>query len=244
MLHRVSLVRKVATASVCSVAAFGLGYNVATSNVQASPSIDIAQTIPLHILAQLNAEQQSKLRARPSFTTNSAVAILGPSPADNKDSGVRGCVDFFEPKVSGGPITVRASITGLKPNSKHGFHIHTLGDLTKGCMSAGGHWNPFDAPHGAQHQLQHRSNRLRCFANFKTGGPSDASSVRHAGDLGNLQSDGSGNCNVEFQDSLLTLHGPLSIIGRSVIMYATPASAPDLCFSSFVTAVLFYQSCR
>jgi Cu-Zn family superoxide dismutase len=106
------------------------------------------------ILKQLNSKQQAKLLAQPSFTTNAAVAILGPSPADSKDSGVRGSVVFVQPKSSDDAITVRASITGLKPNSKHGFHIHTLGDLTKGCLSAGGHWNPFDAPHGApQHPI-------------------------------------------------------------------------------------------
>jgi hypothetical protein len=149
MMRRVTSMRTAATASICSALAFGLGHCVANSNVQASPSTDIAQTIPPRILGQLNEQQQAKLHARPSFFTNSAVAILGPSPADSKDSGVRGVVAFYEPHASGGPVTVRASVTGLKPNSKHGFHIHTLGDLTKGCMSAGGHWNPFDAPHGA-----------------------------------------------------------------------------------------------
>jgi Cu-Zn family superoxide dismutase len=54
--------------------------------------------------------------------------------------------------------------------------------------------------------------------NINTGGPNDAADTRHAGDLGNLQSDAAGNCVVEFQDKLLTLHGPLSIVGRSVIM--------------------------
>jgi hypothetical protein len=44
--------------------------------------------------------------------------------------------------------------------------------------------------------------------------------MRHAGDLGNLQSDALGNCNVELEDKLLTLHGALSIVGRSVIMCA------------------------
>jgi hypothetical protein len=164
MLRRVSLVKTAAAASVCSAVAFGLGYNVANSHVQASPATDIAQSIPLRILAQLNAEQRAKLLNRPSFTTNSAVAILGPSPADSNDSGVRGVVVFHEPKVAGAPITVRASVSGLKPNSKHGFHIHTLGDLTKGCMSAGGHWNPFDALHGAYKQLHVERCCWLCFA--------------------------------------------------------------------------------
>jgi Cu/Zn superoxide dismutase len=60
-----------------------------------------------------------------------------------------------KPTNSSAPIRVRVSVSGLKPSSKHGFHIHTLGDLTKGCMSAGGHWNPFNAPHGAHQQPLH-----------------------------------------------------------------------------------------
>jgi hypothetical protein len=144
MTRQFSLLRSVAPASICSALAFGLGFNAANSKPQAASGTDISP----RIVKQLTAEQQAKLLAHPSFTTNSAVAVLGPSPADSKDSGVRGSVVFFQSKSCDSPVRVRASITGLKPNSKHGFHIHTLGDLTKGCMSAGGHWNPFEAAHG------------------------------------------------------------------------------------------------
>jgi hypothetical protein len=145
MLRNGSFLRRAAAASLCSAVAFGFGCNASLSSTQAAQGSEIS----LRILKQLNAEQQAKLLAHPSFTTNAAVAILGPSPADSKDSGVRGSVVFVQPKSPDDAVIVRASITGLKPNSQHGFHIHTLGDLTKGCMSAGGHWNPFNAPHGA-----------------------------------------------------------------------------------------------
>ena len=145
MSRRLSLLGGVASASLCSALAFGLGSHWSASKAQAASSVELSP----RILKQLNHQQQSKLLSTPSFSTNSAVAILGPSPADSSDSGVRGSVVFTQPRTSEHPIRVRATITGLKPNSKHGFHIHTLGDLSKGCMSAGGHWNPFDATHGA-----------------------------------------------------------------------------------------------
>ncbi|MEF9944613.1 MAG: superoxide dismutase family protein, partial [Burkholderiaceae bacterium] len=39
-----------------------------------------------------------------------------------------------------GQVLVTASVSGLKPNSEHGFHIHEKGDCSAGDgMSAGGH---------------------------------------------------------------------------------------------------------
>ena len=134
-------------------------------------------------------------------SSESAVAVLGPSPADKADSGVRGSVTFQQARASlaapdgPSPVRLRVRVSGLAPHSKHGFHVHALGDLTKGCMSAGGHWNPGGAAHG---------------------GPADAPDARHAGDLGNVVADASGNVDVEIEDVLLTLRGPLSIIGVRV----------------------------
>jgi Cu-Zn family superoxide dismutase len=57
-------------------------------------------------------------------------------------------------------------VKGLKAESMHGFHIHEFGDLTEGCKTAGGHFNPHKQTHG---------------------GP--MADVRHVGDLGNIKSD-------------------------------------------------------
>ncbi len=75
-----------------------------------------------------------------------------------------------------------------------------------------------------------------CSAKPRTGGPANAADSRHAGDLGNLQSDATGSCHVEFQDKLLALHGPLSIIGRSVIMYDPCAIRARICPAASCTA--------
>lgn len=64
------------------------------------------------------------------------------------------------------------------------------GDATNGCLSAGPHFNPYQKSHGAP-----------------------AASERHVGDLGNIISDASGSAKFAFKDSLISLNGPLSIIG-------------------------------
>ncbi|ROT75129.1 copper/zinc superoxide dismutase isoform 2 [Penaeus vannamei] len=44
-----------------------------------------------------------------------------------------------------GPTVIEGVISNLSPGL-HGFHIHQLGDLTGGCASAGGHYNPYMRP--------------------------------------------------------------------------------------------------
>ena len=66
----------------------------------------------------------------------------------------------------------------------------TGGDLSSGCASAGSHFNPFSKMHGA---------------------PTDTS--RHVGDLGNIQSNAQGEAKFTIEDSLVTLNGPLSVVG-------------------------------
>lgn len=95
-----------------------------------------------------------------------------------------------------GPVTVTGEITGLA-EGKHGFHVHEFGDNTNGCISAGPHFNPNKKEHGAP----------------------DAE-IRHVGDLGNIVADGSGSAKINITDSLISLNGPNSIIGRTVVVHA------------------------
>ncbi|SCN66880.1 probable superoxide dismutase [Fusarium fujikuroi] len=112
------------------------------------------------------------------------------------DSKVSGTV-IFEQESESAPTTITWDITGNDPNAKRGFHIHTFGDNTNGCTSAGPHFNPHNKTHGA---------------------PSDE--TRHVGDLGNLETDGQGNAKGSVTDSLVKLIGPHSIIGRTVVIHA------------------------
>lgn len=128
--------------------------------------------------------------ARRGTATPTAVAVLQPVG----DSGVHGVVHF---RKQGDVVRVEGRITGLSPG-KHGFHVHEFGDLTdmeKG-ESAGDHFNPTDQPHG----------------------PPDGE-ARHVGDLGNIEANDQGIAIIEIEDRVLTLDGPYSILGRSLVVH-------------------------
>ncbi|POR36939.1 Superoxide dismutase [Cu-Zn] [Tolypocladium paradoxum] len=112
------------------------------------------------------------------------------------DSQVSGTV-VFEQESESAPTKITWDITGNDPNAKRGFHIHTFGDNTNGCTSAGPHFNPHGKTHGA---------------------PSDE--ARHVGDLGNIETDGQGNAKGSVTDSFIKLIGPQSVIGRTVVVHA------------------------
>lgn len=125
-----------------------------------------------------------------------AVNELVAAVVSTEGSACRGVVRFTQ--VQGG-VKVVAEIQGLNPSAQHAFHIHEFGDATaSNGTSAGGHYNPQGHDHGR---------------------PEDT--VRHAGDLGNLQADANGKARYERLDTGFTLaglHNP--IIGRSVIIHA------------------------
>jgi Cu-Zn family superoxide dismutase len=112
------------------------------------------------------------------------------------DSQVKGKVTFT--KQADG-VLVTAEITGLTPGD-HGFHVHQWGDVSSADgTSTGGHFNPAGMQHGRP----------------------DADE-RHAGDFGNLTADAQGNAKYSRVDKTMVLEGPMSVIGRGIIIHADP----------------------
>lgn len=121
-----------------------------------------------------------------------AVAVLIPT-AGNKVSGT---VTFTQ---AGDNVKVSAQLEGLTPG-KHGFHIHEFGDCSsKDGAAAGGHFNPGGSAHGAPE-----------------------ASARHAGDMGNIDAGADGVARLEFNDPVMKLNGPGTIVGRGLIVHANP----------------------
>lgn len=136
--------------------------------------------------------QHATQAGQSAATPKTAVAMLYPTVGNQ----VHGVVTFVNVKKG---VKVVADVQGLSPG-KHGFHIHEFGDCTASDgKSAGGHFNPDVTPHGA---------------------PTAPGKDRHVGDLGNITAQKSGNAHLEWVDSLLTLDGAHSIIGRGVIVHA------------------------
>lgn len=123
-----------------------------------------------------------------------ATAKLEPT----RGNATAGTVTFVQ---SGDVVKVSGSITGLKPNAEHGFHIHEKGDCSSGDgMSAGGHFNPGGKPHGHHGMGEH-----------------------HSGDLPSLTADANGVAKFSFESRAIRVgSGDTNIVGRGLIVHRDP----------------------
>lgn len=108
-------------------------------------------------------------------------------------SKVAGTVDFAQTKNR---LLVRAYLSNIPPG-RHGFHLHAAGDCSgPDASSAGDHYNPTGLKHGAPNAFGH-----------------------HAGDLGNVVADDSGNAHVDVSiappEKRPFPAGPISSVNRS-----------------------------
>ncbi|RPJ50170.1 MAG: superoxide dismutase family protein [Acidobacteria bacterium] len=165
--------RRLALAGICVFCAFALSCSESEPNATSTEAVGETQT------------------PQAGGQVTMAVAELQPAAGKN----VKGTVTFES--VGGNEVKVTAHITGLAPG-KHGFHVHEKGDCSApDFTSAGGHFNPTNAPHGA---------------------PSDT--AHHSGDLGNIEVNSSGVGHLETTVDFLELNGPNSIVGKGLIVHS------------------------
>ena len=119
------------------------------------------------------------------------------------ESSATGRVTFTETPDG---LRVEYDLTGVELG-EHGLHVHEgegCGRGDDGTLGgeAGGHFNPLSAPHGS---------------------PEADRQSRHVGDLGNVTSVAGGVtggvAQGEFVDPLISLSGPTSIVGRTVVLH-------------------------
>jgi len=109
---------------------------------------------------------------------------------------IKGTVNFSE-DLDKNMVKIDLNLTGLKPNSAHGFHVHEAGDLTDKCTSMCAHFNPYGKTHGCPGMTQ-----------------------RHVGDLGNIVTNNKGDAKYSFYDNVIKLRGTkCNIIGRGLIIH-------------------------
>jgi Cu-Zn family superoxide dismutase len=141
-------------------------------------------TCPRTKAASCQCESVNKITEAQETVT--AVCVL-----EHSDT-VEGTILFKQ--QANGPTLIVGKITGLEPG-EHGFHIHEFGDLSQGCESAGGHYNPDGVDHGELQQ-------------------------GHVGDLGNITADDSGTASIKIVADRVDLIGERSVVGRSVVVHA------------------------
>jgi len=127
------------------------------------------------------------------------IAIFDKNCTWNVKGGVSGIINLHQcsPQFPT-QISVDLSVED-KTDSIHALHIHEYGNLLKGCMGAGGHYNPYNEYHGSK---KHHGIR------------------RHVGDLINNVKSSKGGIKTSFCDELVTLYGPNSVFGRTLVIHS------------------------
>jgi Cu-Zn family superoxide dismutase len=140
-------------------------------------------------LAGQAAPPEKPAAAAKTAGVDHAIAILHAAPGGK----VTGTIHFHRRP---GGVHVQGTLNGL-PEGAHGFHVHEFGDCSApDFTSAGSHFNPTGAPHGAR-----------------------TDEKRHVGDMGNVEAGAGGTVALDYTDPHLGFEGERSILGRGVIVH-------------------------
>ena len=123
--------------------------------------------------------------------TEGETTVIAQCELEHSDK-IKGTILLMQ--APGTPTLIKGTITGLTPG-EHGFHIHEFGDMSKGCESMGGHYNPDDITHG----------------DLETG---------HVGDLGNITADEDGKASFSIEAKRVDLIGDRSVVGRGLVVHS------------------------
>jgi len=125
--------------------------------------------------------------------TEGETTVIAQCDLQHSDT-VKGTILLMQ--APGTPTLIKGKITGLTPG-EHGLHIHEFGDMSKGCESMGGHYNPDRVDHG----------------NLEKG---------HVGDLGNITADDDGNASFSIEANRVDLISDRSVVGRGLVVHSDP----------------------
>lgn len=133
--------------------------------------------------------------AEPAAVIAPATATVTLAPTEGNQTA--GTLSFT---FADGVVHAMGEVTGLKPDSQHGFHIHETGDCSApDGTSAGGHFNPATTQHGRVGEGEH-----------------------HGGDSDNLASnaDGVASVHASFEGVTIGDGATTDIVGKGVIVHA------------------------
>ncbi len=137
------------------------------------------------------------IACKSNATSVSNVVTISLEPKSGSE--VKGTATFTE---KNGFVTLRATITGLKPGV-HAIHIHEKADCSAAdASSAGGHWNPTFKKHGKWGEAEH-----------------------HLGDIGNFTTDTYGNGTIYFKTDKWAIGGTdptKDILNKGLIIHENP----------------------
>lgn len=179
-----------------SIAAMMLG---ACSHPSSNPTSNVPADTAEPVGPATTATAAPASMAPTAATSTADVTVAHVTLAPTQDNKAAGALTFHA-ETDG--VRITGQLTGLDPNSEHGFHIHANGDCSApDATSAGGHFNPTQQPHGHAGTGPH-----------------------HAGDIPNQRANAQGiaEVNVLVHGISLEEGSANDVVGRALIVHAKP----------------------